>query len=338
MKVSFATALGLVFVFLSIGRAEAASQVVINEVLPNPESGGTEWVELFNPTAESVDLSSWSLVDKAGTVVAVSAGTIMQPNGFAIVERGEGWLNNSGYEAVTLKDSTGAVINAMAYGNGSDPVPSVGSTPGDGKSIGRQGDGESTWAIFDGPTKGASNPIPTPQPTPSPTPTPSPSPDPTVITLVPTDDATIELGSPNKNFGKSSKLLVDNSPVRSYLMKFLVSGVAGRTVISAKLQLVNFDSSSRGGDFYLASHNFWSETSVNWNTAPAVSGSLLAFLGTVSGTSSKPLMYEVNVTPAITADGLVSFRITSTNSNGADYYSKQSTADKVPKLVITLAP
>ncbi|MDP3724747.1 MAG: lamin tail domain-containing protein, partial [bacterium] len=202
MKVVFTTVFGFVFFFLSIGRAAASSSIVINEVLPNPSEGGTEWVELFNPTTESVDLSSWSLVDKAGKSVVVSSGMTIQPNGFIIVERGQGWLNDSGYESVSLKDSTGAVINAMAYGNGSDPVPSVGSTPGDGKSIGRQGDGGSVWVVFDSPTKGGSNPVPTPEPTPSPTPSPTPTP-----TTNPTPTPTPTLSSTPKPQPKADQPL-----------------------------------------------------------------------------------------------------------------------------------
>ena len=196
----------------------------------------------------------------------------------------------------------------------------VGSTPGD---------------FEDGFTINSSGqPIPTPSS--SPTPTPSPSPTSQSIILV-SNDSTIVQGSANSNFGLNSKLYVDNSPVKDFLLKFPVSGINGRTVINAKLQLFNIDKSAKGGDFYLVADNNWSEGSVTWNTAPAITGGMIASLGNVNGISPRPLMYQIDVTSAIVADGDVSFRIKSTSSNGADYYSKQGPADKIPTLIITIA-
>jgi len=126
---------------------------------------------------------------------------------------------------------------------------------------------------------------------------------------------------------------VDNSPVRHLLLKFTASGLAGRTVASAKVRLFCRDSSGAGGDFHrVLDPASWNEGSVNWNNAPAFDVATVASLGSVSAGS----WYEVDVTPLLTGDGAVSLRATSTSSNGADYSSRQDAAGFAPQLVVTI--
>jgi hypothetical protein len=44
--------------------------------------------------------------------------------------------------------------------------------------------------------------------------------------------------------------------------------------------------------------------------------------------------YEIDVTAAITADGVYSFLVRSTSSDGADYVSREGAAANRPQLVI----
>ena len=89
-----------------------------------------------------------------------------------------------------------------------------------------------------------------------------------------------------------------------------------------------------GGVFYRVADNFWGETTVTWNTAPAIVGTPIAFLGTVVPGNT----YEVNLSSLVRADGTYSLRITSTSSNGADYTSREGAAAVRPQLVVTLQP
>ena len=74
----------------------------------------------------------------------------------------------------------------------------------------------------------------------------------------------------------------------------------------------------------------WSEGSVTWSNAPPSASSPTATIGSVStGT-----WISVDVTPFVTGDGVVSLRVSSTNSNGADYVSKEGAASNVPQLVV----
>jgi fibronectin type 3 domain-containing protein len=145
-------------------------------------------------------------------------------------------------------------------------------------------------------------------------------------------DAYVQSDKPSTNFGSATTLQADNSPIKHALLKFTVSGIGTNTVSSATLRLYNVDSSSAGGVFYRVPDTSWGETSVTWNTAPAVTGSPLASLGTVSPN----IWYEVDLTSLVTGDGTYSIRVTSTSTNGADYTSREGTATSRPQLVVTV--
>jgi Zn-dependent metalloprotease len=150
------------------------------------------------------------------------------------------------------------------------------------------------------------------------------------LVFTPIEDAYIASGSPATNYGSATTLQVDNSPIKHFLLKFDVSGLNGKQVVSAKLRLYNVDPSSKGGDFYAVSDNTWQEETLTWNNAPVALTNLLASLGSVSANN----WYEVDITSLITGDGTYSLRISSTSSDGADYSSKEGA--NLPQLVITL--
>ena len=189
--------------------------IVINEIEQNPTGtdAGNEYVELYNPTLRSVDISGWTLSTTAGETVTLTilSGTVIQLKGYYLVTSGSQWLDNSG-ESVILKNFSGNEV---------DRTPSFSDADNDGWSWQRYPNGQDTdltadWA-FRLSTRGVSNggtPTPTPTPTPSPTsnpppttptptpsPSPSPTPDPTAAptvspTTVPTNTAPIATASP----------------------------------------------------------------------------------------------------------------------------------------------
>lgn len=162
-------------------------------------------------------------------------------------------------------------------------------------------------------------------------PTETPTPPPTVqLTLSPVEDATVMQLTPATNYGKESLLHIDNSPYEHSLLKFDVSGVAGRQVTSAVLRLYNQNDSSCGGQFHVVTDNSWSENTVTWNTAPAYEPAPIATLGKVAIST----WYEVDLTTWITDDGIYSLRITSTCNDKADYSSREGS--NPPQLVINV--
>jgi hypothetical protein len=82
---------------------------------------------------------------------------------------------------------------------------------------------------------------------------------PQVLTFPATDDATIQEGTPDTNFGADAQLIADNDPRSDFLMKFTVSGVGTRTVTQATLQIYAVDPGKAGAQVYQATHNTWNQ-------------------------------------------------------------------------------
>lgn len=153
----------------------------------------------------------------------------------------------------------------------------------------------------------------------------------TTLTFTPTEDAYINSSFPGSTFGTASTLEVDSSPeVKHFLLKFNISGISGKQVLSAKIRLFAVNGSDRGGDFYRTQNTSWSEATVTWNNAPGADATRVASLGSVSAGN----WYAVDVTSLVSGDGVLSLRVISpsTTTNGADYSSKEGT--QRPVLVV----
>lgn len=151
-----------------------------------------------------------------------------------------------------------------------------------------------------------------------------------VLTFIPTDDASIKQNLPTTNYG-AKKLETDKSSLEHFLMKYDVSGIDGKFITGVKLRLYNINGSDKGGDFYLVADNSWSESTVNWNNAPKEAPTAVVSLAAVAAQQ----WYEVDVTSEVTADGIYSFKVISTSTNGADYNSKENALFS-PQLIVTL--
>ncbi|TDC36963.1 DNRLRE domain-containing protein [Micromonospora sp. 15K316] len=151
-------------------------------------------------------------------------------------------------------------------------------------------------------------------------------------TFRPVADTYVQNDTTSTNYGTSTQIVVDNSPVRRMFLRFTVSGVSG-TVSSAKLRLRTIsgnDGSSAGGTFRAMSNTTWSETGTTWNNQPGIDGATLGSIGSVTADG----WYEVDVTSHVRGNGTFSFGATSSNTDGAYYDSRESGAD-APQLVVT---
>ena len=83
-----------------------AVSVVVNEMELNPPEGGVDWVEIYNPGNESVDIGGWTvtITDNSwvGKFPPVSAGTIIPAQGFYVFNGQSSWNHEDGGYA-TLK-------------------------------------------------------------------------------------------------------------------------------------------------------------------------------------------------------------------------------------------
>ena len=110
------------------------AQIVINEIMYNsPDAGqdSTEYIELFNNSGTTVDLSGWSFTEgishvfASGTtigandflLVAGDAQAMMDAYGVVAIEWESGGLNNGG-ETILLTDLGGNEIDLVTYDDG----------------------------------------------------------------------------------------------------------------------------------------------------------------------------------------------------------------------------
>lgn len=151
-------------------------------------------------------------------------------------------------------------------------------------------------------------------------------------TFTPVADTYVQSDTATTNYGTSTQIVVDNSPVRRSFLRFTVSGVSG-TITSAKIRLRTISGNSgspAGGTFRAISSTSWSETGTTWNNQPAIDGATLGTIGSVGENT----WYEVDASAVVKGNGTFSFAATSGNSDGAYYDSRESGAD-APQLVVT---
>ena len=85
----------LIFIFIFLlFPSKTLAQVVINEF---SSKGDTEWIELFNSSASSVDLTGWTLSDAKKPPEALTGS--IEAAGYFVFEKGKGWLNDGGDSA-----------------------------------------------------------------------------------------------------------------------------------------------------------------------------------------------------------------------------------------------
>lgn len=153
-----------------------------------------------------------------------------------------------------------------------------------------------------------------------------------VRTFVPVADAYVDSGVPNTNYGTKTNVSIDASPVQEAYLKFVLSGLSGNTVTSAKLRLYDTDNGSvKGGSVARMSTTSWTESGVTYNNHPTVDGPILSTLGAVSTAT----WYELDVTGAVQGDGTVSLGLKTSSSDGVHYASREDSAH-APQLVVTV--
>lgn len=90
--------------------------IVINEIYPAPLTGEKEWIELFNNSTSSLDLSGLILLNlEGGKWATTTLSGILSPGQYLVLEDFSGSLNNSG-DTVVLKFGE-IIISQTTYGN-----------------------------------------------------------------------------------------------------------------------------------------------------------------------------------------------------------------------------
>ena len=91
----------------------ASSDIEIYAFDQNPagRDEGNEWVTLYNPSNESVDIGNWTLETADGERETIPEGTTLYPFAYYVYSPPYQWLDNS-EEAITLRDSEGEEVDS----------------------------------------------------------------------------------------------------------------------------------------------------------------------------------------------------------------------------------
>lgn len=101
---------------LSVHAEEIADHVVINEVDTNPSGDDaksiSEWVELYNPTSEDVDIGGWKIASTtvAKKTLALPAGATIKAGQFIVYSYTNLWFPDVS-EKVQLRDGEGKIVD-----------------------------------------------------------------------------------------------------------------------------------------------------------------------------------------------------------------------------------
>jgi hypothetical protein len=157
------------------------------------------------------------------------------------------------------------------------------------------------------------------------------------LTFTPTKDAMVKAAAATTNFGTASNMQVSGQSgfAKQMFLQFNVTGIpTGATIVSAKLRI---DSQTTGTGRSITAHSVsstsWGETTVTWNTKPALGTARSTVSSHTSGSYS-----EWDVTAGVIGNGNKSFGLDSTFSGDTNFYSRESGAGTSPQLVITYQP
>jgi parallel beta-helix repeat protein len=146
-----------------------------------------------------------------------------------------------------------------------------------------------------------------------------------VAPFSPIADSYTDSSTPTTNFGSKTYVKADGSPqLRSYL-KFDVQGRGSETTAALRFQVLS--NHNLGLEIRSVSDTGWDERAINHNNAPAV-GSVLRTTGAVTAGE----WVTVDVSSAVTGDGLVSLALTTPSGTSVKVASRESSSP--PQLLV----
>lgn len=190
------------FIFFFSFNLAQASDIIINEFVSHPNSGEEEWIELFNTTESSIDLTNWKLTQLSNPSTTpkednplILSDTILGGGVFVIKISN---LNNGG-DSISLYDPSDSLVSRVTYGK----VVNI-STDLDFPFQGRSGALISgVWETNQEPTRGMQNPNSSP--------------------ISPVDDSSNDSSSPITTQPESKIKVVENPTMK---VKILASALA----------------------------------------------------------------------------------------------------------------
>ncbi len=143
-------------------------------------------------------------------------------------------------------------------------------------------------------------------------------------------DTYVNASYPNNSYGSATVWRVDGSPDLHAYLQFIVQGLGGYNITSAFLLVYANNNSSIGINALSVADNNWNESSVTYNTAPAL-GSLVSSSGSYLAGS----WVLLDVSPYVIGEGAYSFGITTPGSSTLSFAAKESGVNAA-QLVVDL--
>lgn len=108
--------------FVPAASTPIAGHILISEVFDEPEDEGqhgadsaNEWIELYNPTNATVDLSNWTIIDLTTNFDRIPQGTTIPAGGFLILTNASTtpgfWGGMNGVQVIAFGSPLGSALN-----------------------------------------------------------------------------------------------------------------------------------------------------------------------------------------------------------------------------------
>ena len=138
------------------------------------------------------------------------------------------------------------------------------------------------------------------------------------LTITPIADAYVIATYPDTNFGTTSNLRVDGSPITRSYLRFTVSGIGSGTVSSAILRIYANSANTTGYSVHSEANNTWTETGITYNNSPAVGAVIKSSTAISAGT-----WVSVDVTSYIKADGTYDMVLDTSNTTNTSLGARE---------------
>jgi hypothetical protein len=152
-----------------------------------------------------------------------------------------------------------------------------------------------------------------------------------ILTFTPVADAYVYQSNPTGNYGTSNLLRTDGSPIMRSYLRFNIQGVNG-TVTRVTLRVYANSASSPGYNIGNVTNNTWTESTINYNNAPAIGSSVGS-----SGSFGSGAWTTVDVTSLVTGNGTLNLGLYTTSSTAISFNSRQASIN-TPQLIVEFKP
>jgi hypothetical protein len=142
----------------------------------------------------------------------------------------------------------------------------------------------------------------------------------------------VDSSNPSINYGTSTALRVDSSPVVNSYLRFNVQNLGGSSISQVRLLIYANSASPQGITALTVSDNSWGEKTITFSNAPALGSTLTLSPPVATGT-----WITFDVTSYVTGAGTFSFGLSTPGSTSISLASREAGAHS-PQLIVTMNP